>query len=176
MAIILGDTYHFANTHMRSYLNSQRKLGRLLHNVDTHFWISIMPADYSLVTPTSSLTIAVTMTGSTAYASADGLEKATGWALKPEGFCREAVCIPAIESVNANGEVDLQRFAELTEHTLVIDTDEKVIGLGQSSRARGDNLSSMRAPDFQLPDFKGKQHALSDYRGKKVLLAAYASW
>jgi hypothetical protein len=95
---------------------------------------------------------------------------------KPEGFCREAVCIPAIESVNANGEVDLQRFAELTEHTLVIDTDEKVIGLGQSSRARGDNLSSMRAPDFQLPDFKGKQHALSDYRGKKVLLAAYASW
>ncbi|MFT6052298.1 MAG: hypothetical protein ACI9B9_001947 [Halioglobus sp.] len=131
---------------------------------------------YSLVTPTSALTIAVTITDSVAYASANGLEKATGWALKPEGFCRGAVCIPAREAINANGEVNLQRFAELTEHTLVIDTDEKVIGLGQSSRARSDNLSSMQAPDFRLPDFKGTQHALSDYRGKKVLLAAYASW
>ncbi|MBI3853814.1 MAG: redoxin domain-containing protein [Verrucomicrobia bacterium] len=32
------------------------------------------------------------------------------------------------------------------------------------------------APDFTLPDLKGKAHSLSDFRGKKVLLITWASW
>ncbi|NDG42002.1 MAG: TlpA family protein disulfide reductase, partial [Betaproteobacteria bacterium] len=37
-------------------------------------------------------------------------------------------------------------------------------------------LSTLEAPDFELPDLAGQTHRLSDYRGKKVLLATWASW
>jgi peroxiredoxin len=37
-------------------------------------------------------------------------------------------------------------------------------------------LSSLQAPDFTLPDLQGKPHRLSDFRGKKVLLVTWASW
>lgn len=32
------------------------------------------------------------------------------------------------------------------------------------------------APDFRLPDRKGRAHALSDYRGKKVVLVFYRGY
>ena len=44
---------------------------------------------------------------------------------------------------------------------------------------RGDQrqqLSSLQAPDFTLPDLQGKPHRLSDFRGKKILLVTWASW
>ena len=47
------------------------------------------------------------------------------------------------------------------------------------SRAGADQrqvLSSLKAPDFTLPDMSGKTHSLSDFRGKKVLLVTWASW
>jgi len=37
-------------------------------------------------------------------------------------------------------------------------------------------LSSLKAPDFTLPDMNGKARSLSDFRGKKVLLLTWASW
>ena len=104
------------------------------------------------------------------------LESATGWTVKPEGFCRDALCVPAGDAVDATGRVDLARFATCLGRPLVIDLAERALSLGAAASARADALQSLEAPDFALPDLTGRMHSLSEYRGKKVLLAAYASW
>ena len=135
-----------------------------------------MTTAYSLITPTTTLSTDVTEMGAAVTVSAEILQRATGWVLKPEGFCRADICVPARDSVDENGKVDLVCFAKLTGHPLVIDRAEQAIALGESSATRAQNMSNLQAPEFRLPDITGTQHALSDYRGKKVLLAAYASW
>jgi len=104
------------------------------------------------------------------------LETATGWSVKPDGFCRGAVCVPVGSAVAADGRVDVAAFAALMGRPLVVDLAEKVIGLGAAAADRSGALRSLEAPDFTLPDLSGKLHSLSQYRGKKILLAAYASW
>jgi len=105
----------------------------------------------------------------------DAFEEATGWSVKPEGFCRGEVCIPAGRAVG-NGTVDLEAYATLTSRPIVVSAEECVISRGTAAADRGRELSSLDAPDFTLPDLDGTAHSLSDYRGKKILLAAYASW
>jgi hypothetical protein len=105
----------------------------------------------------------------------DAFEEATGWSVKPEGFCRGKVCVPAGKAV-ADGTVDLKAYATLTGRPIVVSAEECAISLGTAAADRGRELSSLDAPDFTLPDLDGTAHSLSDYRGKKVLLAAYASW
>lgn len=108
--------------------------------------------------------------------SPTALHQATGWEVKPEGFCKGDVCVPAGEAVAADGAVDLAGFAKLMGRPLVIDRAEKALSLGAAARDRGGALQSLEAPDFTLPDLDANLHSLSDYRGKKILLAAYASW
>jgi hypothetical protein len=62
------------------------------------------------------------------------------------------------------------------DRPLAIDREEGVAYLGVSARARAEQLASLQAPDFSLPDLQGRVHSLSEHRGKKVLLVAYASW
>jgi hypothetical protein len=104
------------------------------------------------------------------------LQTATGWSVKPEGFCRGAVCVPAGSAVTHDGSVDLAAFATLMGRPLVVDLAERAIGLGAAAADRSGALRSLEAPDFTLPDLSGQLHSLSHYRGKKILLAAYASW
>ena len=49
-----------------------------------------------------------------------------------------------------------------------------VLGEGASQRAAA--LSTLQAPDFELPDLDGRMHRLSDYRGRRVFMVAWASW
>jgi hypothetical protein len=129
-----------------------------------------------LITPQSSVQSEVSSKGESLTISAEQLHRATGYEVKPEGYCRGSVCIPAGSSIHANGDVDLTAFATLMKSHLVIDTSENVIALGESYLNRAAELTSLQAPDFTLPDLQGTLHKLSDYRGKKILLAAYASW
>ncbi len=108
--------------------------------------------------------------------SAEALTDATGWTIKPEGFCLGDICVPAGDAVRADGAVDLNKFGERLGRPVVIDQEENVVSLGAAARDRGDTLQSLDAPDFTLPDLDGNLHSLSEYRGKKILLAAYASW
>jgi hypothetical protein len=108
----------------------------------------------------------------------DALARATGWVLKPEGLCRDAVCVPVRDGAALAGPagVDLAVFAKALGRPLALDLDERAAALGTAAGDRAATLASLEAPDFSLPDLAGRRHTLSEHRGKKALLIAYASW
>jgi len=120
----------------------------------------------------------VSQEGDSLWLSHEALRSATGWEMKPQGLCRDDVCIPvgSQPQLIRNGLVNLSAFADLLRRPLVVDHSARAAYLGTSSQARSDRLSSLEAPDFELPDLSGRMHRLSDHRGRKVLLVAYASW
>jgi hypothetical protein len=106
------------------------------------------------------------------------LEQALGWKLEVRGLCRGDTCIPVrrfADRVNGDG-VDLAAFAELVGRPLALDAEAGAAVLGTSAGERQEQLASLEAPDFSLPDLEGTPHALSAQRGKKVLLVTWASW
>jgi hypothetical protein len=122
-----------------------------------------------------------------ARGAADGLwlsaaeaETATGWALKPEGFCKDEVCVPVPPARHAEfiqGEqVNVVAFWKHLGAPVVHDATRETWVLGTSAEARSSRLQSLEAPDFALPDLAGKTHSLVEQRGKKVLLVSWASW
>ena len=76
------------------------------------------------------------------------LEAATGWSVKPEGFCQGALCVPAGDAVDADGRVDVARFAARLGRPLVVDAPERAVSLGAAATTRADALQSLEAPDF----------------------------
>jgi hypothetical protein len=98
-----------------------------------------------------------------------------GWQRKPEGLCRDEVCIPVPADV-PQGAIDAALLARLLQRPIAIDTDERVAAFAAPAAERAEVLRSGMAPDFELPDVHGVLHRLSDFRGKKVVLYAYASW
>jgi len=110
------------------------------------------------------------------------LTAVSGWELKPEGACKGDVCIPIsplreVEFVRDGGKAfNLAAFARHLGQPVVHDDKNSVWYFGEAAMKRRESLTSLEAPDFELPDLDSKMHRLSDYRGKKVLLAAWASW
>ena len=111
------------------------------------------------------------------------LKRATGFALKPQGVCRDELCFPvpkprSQEFVRQNAGktwFNLVAFASLTQQPIARDEALSTWYFGLRSDQR-QVLSSLKAPDFNLPEMSGKTHSLSDFRGKKVLLVTWASW
>ena len=111
------------------------------------------------------------------------LKQATGFELKPQGVCRDELCFPvpksrAQEFVQGTAEetrFNLVAFARLVHQPIAHDQTLSTWYFGQRLDQR-QGLSSLKAPDFTLPDMSGKTHSLSDFRGKKVLLITWASW
>ncbi len=117
------------------------------------------------------------------------LLRATRFEVKPQGVCRDEICIPLPKarmreflrkgSGNNSGEnkdlFNLTAFAQLTRQPVVHDAAASIWYFGLRSDQR-QTLASLQAPDFTLPDINGKPHSLSDFRGKKVLLVTWASW
>ncbi len=119
--------------------------------------------------------------GDALWLDGPAIEQATGWAWKPEGLCRDEVCVPlppgaaAVELVQ-DGRLN---FAAMWRHSgqpVVHDTTASTWVLGTGAAQRSAALASLEAPDFELPDLDGQRHRLSSYRGRKVLLATWASW
>jgi hypothetical protein len=112
------------------------------------------------------------------------LKRATRFAVKPQGVCRDTLCFPLPKSrraefISKKGAVNwfnLSAFARLIKQPVAADGKRAVWYFGPRSQEADVHLTSLEAPDFSLPDMSGKRHSLSDFRGKKVLLLTWASW
>jgi hypothetical protein len=99
----------------------------------------------------------------------DEFERRTGWAMKPEGACKDVRCVPM-----PPGPLDAHVVSERLGMPLVQDEPTGLYALGPESGGRA--LASAEAPDFTLPDWRGDEFTLSSLRGQKVLLICWASW
>jgi hypothetical protein len=98
---------------------------------------------------------------------AGSLEEATGWTVKPEGLCRDDVCVPLDES---EPETIWARLGWPVARS----GDD--VYLGEPVDQRATATVGSPAPDFSLRDLAGRAHSLSEHRGKKVFLASWAPW
>jgi hypothetical protein len=105
------------------------------------------------------------------WLTASDAERATGWTLKPEGMCRDDLCVPMPVR---EGRVDVAAFWARLDRPVVRDGEAWVLGAG--AEQRNSALAGLIAPDFTLPDVNGVPHTLSALRGKKVFLCTWASW
>lgn len=110
----------------------------------------------------------------------DDVEPASGWQLKPEGFCKDEVCVPLPGGVDSNyvrdDEVNVSALWSMMGKPAVASESGDAWFLGEAAEARNDALLSLEAPDFTLPDFDGNLQSLANYRRMRVLLLTWASW
>ena len=112
------------------------------------------------------------------------LTAVSGWELKPEGVCKEEICVPVpgarratLLRTESSGELfNLTEFARLIEQPVAHDQENSVWYFGPAGWDWKTRLSSREAPDFALPDLAGGVHRLSDLRGKKIFLLFWATW
>ena len=108
------------------------------------------------------------------------LKRVSGWELKPEGVCKDEVCVPVPDTRRSalirDAEFSLTEFARLIEQPVAHDENTNVWYFGPPAWEWKSRLASRVAPDFTLPDLSGQVHNLSELRGKKVLLLFWASW
>lgn len=110
---------------------------------------------------------------STLDLTADEFEARTGWAAKPEGMCKGAMCVPA-PGAATDGSIDVAVVADRLGMALVGDESAGIWALGPESGGRA--LTTAVAADLELPDRDGNPFQLSSMHGRKVLLVAWASW
>lgn len=120
-------------------------------------------------------TFDVRTTGGLALTPAD-IERVTGWSLKPEGMCRDELCVPLTPAMKQGEGIDVAAFWRHLGNPVASDRAGATWVLGTAPAARQSALEGLVAPDFALPDLAGKEHRLSDYRGQKVFLTTWASW
>jgi hypothetical protein len=112
------------------------------------------------------------------------LTRATKFALKPQGVCRDELCFPIpkarrrafLRPQAKTTWFNLSEFARLLRQPAARDAETAVWYFGPRREEQNAFVASLVAPDFTLPDRHGRQHSLRDFRGKKVLLLTWASW
>ena len=114
------------------------------------------------------------------WLSATDTAAITGWSMKPEGFCKDDICVPTppgkADRFVQGDSINVSAFWELMGKPAVRTADADVWLLGEGAGPRNDALLSLQAPGFTLPDLYGNLNSLSDYRGNRVLLITWASW
>lgn len=104
------------------------------------------------------------------------LPRINGFELKPQGACRADICIPVPKTMTRGVYFNLTAFAQRVGQRVVADLPERVWSFGEIPVVRGAFLESRLAPDFSVPDRKGRPVHPSQFLGKKVLLVTWASW
>ena len=100
------------------------------------------------------------------------LEQETGWAIRAQGACRGAICVPIPVGGPA---LTVDALAGHLGMGVVHDERHGIWAVGPSTLG-GRALESAEAPDFTLPDLTGCSFRFSSLRGQKVVLVAWASW
>jgi hypothetical protein len=104
-----------------------------------------------------------------------------GWTLKPEGLCRDEMCVPVRDrgALLVDGQVDLVAAAAALRRPVVVDTEDPArsyLAIARPTEERRRALRELEAPDITLPDLDGTPHSLSEWHGRKRLLQAFSSW
>jgi len=99
----------------------------------------------------------------------------TGWEVKPEGACRDQVCVPLADEARDGDRLVARVVAERLGMPVLEDPDHGLLAIGPAT-VTGRALESAVAPGLELPDVDGNPFRLSSLLGKKVLLVAWASW
>ena len=118
------------------------------------------------------------------WITTNDLARATRFAIKPQGVCRDELCFPLpktriaefVSKKDGTTWFNLTEFARLIKQSFVVDQKNRVWYFGAREAEQNGYLSSLEAPNFTLPDLNGKLHSLADFRGQKVLLVTWASW
>jgi hypothetical protein len=103
------------------------------------------------------------------------LPRINDFEVKPQGACREDLCIPLSKDLLKGEYFNLSGFARKTGE-VVLKADTDVYSFGEIPLLRGAFYTSRIAPNFAVPDRNGKVVHLTDFRGKKVLVVTWASW
>jgi hypothetical protein len=117
---------------------------------------------------------AVTTTDDGARLDGPALRAATGWELKPEGLCRDDVCLLVPDALRDATTVDVVALWRHLDRPVLTSGD--AVFLGEDAATKPAANAGAPAPDFTLRDLDGRQHSLSEHRGKKVFLASWAPW
>jgi hypothetical protein len=106
------------------------------------------------------------------------LPDALGWDLKPEGLCRDDVCVPVRDpsGLFVDGRLDVAAVAGALGRLTAVDAGAGLVAVALPAEQRRQALDSLQAPPFTLPDLDGGTHGLEEWRGTKKLLVAFASW
>jgi hypothetical protein len=106
------------------------------------------------------------------------LPDALGWELKPEGLCRDDVCVPVRDPADlfVGDALDLESVGAALGRPVVVDADARLAAVALDGETRRRALSELVAPAFTLPDLDGNLHALEEWHDRKKLLVAFASW
>jgi len=108
------------------------------------------------------------------WVRAADLPRINEFTLKPQGACRADMCIPISKELKSGAWFNLTGFAQRIHQASLHDSG--VWSFGEMPVVRGDFYRSRIAPDFAVPDRKGRVVHLSDFRGRKVLVVTWASW
>ena len=106
------------------------------------------------------------------------LPAALGWELKPEGLCRDDVCLPVRDrdALFVGDQLDLTAVASALQRPSVVDTASGVMAIALPSEGRRRALSDHHAPAFTLSDLDGTAHSLEEWKDRKKLLVAFSTW
>jgi hypothetical protein len=131
----------------------------------------------TLLGPSGETEVEGSFDGDTALVAAGDLERATGWERKPEGLCRDDVCIPVRDArVDEGDDLSLNAVATLLRAPFVAEPGASVVSLGEAGVLPTDRSGPMYAPDFTLESFAGGEVTFSSIGAKKKLLVTWASW
>src|SRR3954451_23318547 len=120
-------------------------------------------------------TVEAQVDGGRVLVAPEMLPAAIGWTLKPEGLCRDELCVPARDrdALVVDGRVDLAAAADVLHRPVVVDADDPeraYVAIALPAEARRRALRELEAPDVTLPDLDGTPHSLIEWGGRKRLL------
>jgi hypothetical protein len=112
--------------------------------------------------------------GEELWVRAADLPQINEFEVKKQGACREDICIPLAKNLKIGEWFHLTGFARKLRQ--VYAADGGVWSFGEIPVLRGAFYESRKAPEFAVPDRKGRVVHASDFRGKKLLVVTWASW